>query len=275
MNKQMVCVTGLPRAGSTLLCQLLQHHPQISCDGHSSPLLQTLKGLRQHVTDNTFMMAQMDVDYDTTYQRIKGMYQGIIDGWFSHTEAPVVVDKNRDWLTQYDLIQSLRPDTKMLVCIRNPEQIYGSIESRHQKSVLLDFPDKLADLSPYDRADKLFDAKGVIGSAMSGISALQDFHPDEKNNIFFVIFEDLVVDPVRVMSNIFEWLSLDDITLEPNALITRAHESDSYYKFKYLHKTRSTISPPKPHVIPTRIKQDIRHHFAWFYRNFYPSALEG
>ncbi|MBW4548386.1 MAG: sulfotransferase, partial [Symplocastrum torsivum CPER-KK1] len=46
LNKQIIYVTGLPRAGSTLLCQLLDHHPEIDHSGHSSPLCQTLNGLR-------------------------------------------------------------------------------------------------------------------------------------------------------------------------------------------------------------------------------------
>lgn len=270
----LTCVTGLPRAGSTLLCQLLQHHPDVYCDGHSSPLLPTINSLRQQVTDSQFMMAQMDVDYDLTYQRIKNMYQGVINGWFAHTESSCLVDKNRGWLNQYDLVQELKPNSKLLVCIRNPEQIYGSIESRHQKSILLDFPDKLAGLSAYDRADKLFSNDGVVGGPLNAISALQDFHPDTQKNIYFVVFEELMAEPTRVMNEIFSWLGLSQYEIDSNNLVTQKNESDSYYKFKYLHKTHSSIKPPKPHVIPTRIKHEIRNNFNWFYQNFYPGILE-
>lgn len=271
---QLTCVTGLPRSGSTLLCQLLQHHPEVYCDGHSSPLLPTITALRQQVTESQFMMAQMDVNYELTYERIKNMYQGVIDGWFSHAESKCLVDKNRGWLNQYDFIQELKPNSKMLVCIRNPEQIYGSIESRHQKSILLDFPDKLAALSAYDRADKLFAPDGVVGAPLNAISALQDFHPDTQNNIYFVVFEELMSEPDRVMNNVFSWLGLNAFDIDYDRLATHHHESDSYYKFKYLHKTHESIKPPKPHVIPTRIKQEIRNNCLWFYQNFYPGVLE-
>jgi hypothetical protein len=44
MNPRFVGVTGLPR-GSTLLFQLLAQHPEIQCEGHSSPLCNTLLGM--------------------------------------------------------------------------------------------------------------------------------------------------------------------------------------------------------------------------------------
>ena len=47
MSAQFIGVTGLPRAGSTLLCQMLAMHPEIACEGASSPLCNLLLGLRR------------------------------------------------------------------------------------------------------------------------------------------------------------------------------------------------------------------------------------
>ena len=57
MSPKFVGVTGLPRAGSTLLCQLLAQHPEIDCEGNSSPLCNTLLGIRRLVSDDTLMMS--------------------------------------------------------------------------------------------------------------------------------------------------------------------------------------------------------------------------
>ena len=38
MPSSYVGVAGLPRSGSTLLCQMLGEHPDIHCEGHSSCL---------------------------------------------------------------------------------------------------------------------------------------------------------------------------------------------------------------------------------------------
>ncbi|WP_202985558.1 sulfotransferase [Thiospirillum jenense] len=75
-------VTGLPRAGSILLCQLLGLHPDIDSSGHSSPLCPLLIQLRHQWSDNEFLLAQLDVDFELTYARLLDAWRGFISGWF-------------------------------------------------------------------------------------------------------------------------------------------------------------------------------------------------
>lgn len=271
LNKQIIYVTGLPRSGSTLLCQLLGHHEEIYSCGHSSPLCQTLCSLRYNLSDNQFLLAQLDVDFDLTYERLVNAFRGFVNGWFTETEKTWVVDKNRGWLHHLETVNLLDPKFRMLVCVRELGQIYGSIESQHQKTLLLDFPDHLASFSRWERADKLFDKAGVIGGPLNSIEALQDIDARLQQRLYYVVFEHLVTEPVAVMQEIYQWLGLPDANFDPHSLKTKPHESDSYYRFKYRHKTYNTISPPKSHSIPARIQATLRQKFAWFYNTFYPN----
>ena len=70
MSPKFIGVTGLPRAGSTLLCQLLAQHPEIHCEGHSSPLCNTLLGMRRMVSDDTFFLSQLDEGFERSKPRI-------------------------------------------------------------------------------------------------------------------------------------------------------------------------------------------------------------
>lgn len=271
LRKQLICVSGLPRAGSTLLCQLLGHHPAIYSSGHSSPLVQVLNQLRSSLSDNQFHLAQFDVDAELVYERMVRAFRGFVDGWFAETDRGCVVDKSRGWLNQIEMAQLLSPSCRMLVCVREPGQIFGSIESRHQRTLLMDFPDHLAELAPYERADRLFSREGVIGWPLQAISNLQDRPPSMQERLFYVVFEHLMAEPVAVMREVFEWLELEPLTLDPDRLEVRPHESDSYYRGKYPHRTRHRIEPPPRHSIPPRIEADIRRNFAWFYELFYPA----
>jgi sulfotransferase len=273
LEKQLVCVTGLPRAGSTLLCQLLGHHPDLYCIGHSSPLCPTLAGLRQHLSDSDFMRAQLDVDFQLTYQRLVNAFKGFINGWFAETDKAWVVDKNRAWLNHIETIYQLDPNVRMLVCIRELGQIYGSVEAQHQKTILLDFPDHLANLSRYGRADKLFADQGIIGGPLRSIEALQDVDTQLQQQLYYVVFEHLMQDPVAVMQGIYTWLGLPPAAFNPQNLTVKPHESDSYYRFKYPHKTRTSIQPPMLHGVPARIQQQIQQQFSWFYETFYPGLV--
>ena len=50
MIPKFVGVTGLPRAGSTLVCQLLAQHPEIESEGLSSPLCNLVLGVRRMIS---------------------------------------------------------------------------------------------------------------------------------------------------------------------------------------------------------------------------------
>ena len=67
------------------------------------------------------------------------------------------------------------------------------------------------------------------------------------------------------MQNIFEWLALPPAE-NPHNLKQTPNESDSYYRFNYLHTRHRLIQPPQQRLIPARIQQQ----FDWYYRTFYP-----
>jgi sulfotransferase len=270
LNKKIIYVTGLPRAGSTLLCQLLSHHPDIYCHGHSSPLCSTLMGLRHNLSDSDFLLAQLDVNFEQSYQRLLNAFHGFINGWFAEAEQSWVVDKNRGWLQHIETVNHLDPQFKMLVCVRELGQVYGSIEAQHKKTLLLDFPDHLANLSGYDRADNFFNTKGVIGGPLHSIESLQDLDNQLQQNLFYIVFEHLMADPDTVLSEIFLWLGLPPVSIDWQNLQVNPHESDSYYRYKYRHQTYSSLKPPQRHAIPSRIQNQLQQQFSWFYSTFYP-----
>lgn len=270
LKKRMVYVSGLPRAGSTLLCQLLGMHPDLYSPGHSSPLCQALMGLRHQLSDNDFLLAQLDLGIDAMHQRLLASSRGFIDGWFRETEKPWVVDKNRGWVQQFHLAQALDPDCKMLVCVRELGQVIGSVEARHRKTIMLDFQDHIAPLTPYGRAEKLLAPEGIMGAPLRALEAIQDNPAAEQQQLFYVVFEHLVSDPLSVMRSIYNWLGLDVPAADYQRLPVYPHESDSQYRGKYPHAVRSSVSVPAPHEVPLRIQAMAQTLYPWFYDTFYP-----
>ena len=275
LSKKIIYVAGLPRAGSTLMCQLLGTHPQIYSLNHSSPLCQSLENLRHNLSDNQFLLAQLDVDFEITYHRLLNAHRGFINGWFAETDQPVVVDKNRGWLRQIDLVNLLDPDFRMIVCIRDLRQVYGSIEAQHQKTLLLDFPDHMAPHSAFARADTLFGAEGVIGGPLKAIESMADVAQALRERVAYVAFEALMNDPTGTMRTLYQWLDMPSAEFDPQNLTVRPHESDSYYRYKYQHQTFPAIVPPNPHIVAPRIEEQIMKNFAWFFEQFYAPAKPG
>lgn len=270
LEKHLIYITGLPRSGSTLLCQLLAHHPQIYSPGKSSPLCQAIVQLRYYLSDTEFLLSQLDENVQFAHQRLINAFRGFINGWFAETDKTWVVDKHRGWLNQLDTVILLDPPCRMLVCVRELGQIYGSIETQHQKTLLLDFPDHLANLSRFDRADKLFAHDGVVGAPLRAIESLQDLPETLQKRLYFVVFEDLIDSPQQVMSGIYTWLGLPETPFDPQNLQIQNGESDSHYRCKYPHTTHASIQPPSPHLISPRIQRELQQNFPWYYQTFYP-----
>jgi sulfotransferase len=272
MIPRLVTVAGLPRSGSTLLCQLLAEHPLIHCEGHSSPLINTLLTIRRSVSQDEFLLSQLDAQFDVTYQHLKDAKVGFLRGWYAHCDKPVVVDKNRAWLHSIEYAMELAPEVKMLVCIRELGQVYGSVEAAHQKTSMLDFGDRLADYDRFGRANQLFANDKVIGGPLASINAINDLTQSVKDRMYFVKFEDLMAKPVQVMKAVYKWIGVIPHEINPKKLSVRQGESDSYYRFKYRHVQFDSIQPVGKHEIPTRIQEHIENAFPWYYEMFYPKA---
>jgi sulfotransferase len=275
MDKRLVCIAGLPRSGSTLIAQLLGHHPDIHSVGHSSPLCGTLENIRVNLSGSDFYLSQLDANFDQAYGRMARGLSGFVDGWFAESACNVVTDKNRGWLRVVPLLEHLGLDYKILVCVRDLGQVFGSIEAQHAKTQLLEFPDNLDAYGPMQRADRLFGRNGIIGSPLHFIQDLQDIlTPEIDAKIYYVPFEFMVNNPQASLDELFGWLDLAPKKVNTKKLTVKAHESDSYYRFKYPHATRTVLKPPSIHVIPDRIQTSLKQRFRWYYDRFYPQLVQ-
>jgi len=270
MSTRFVGVTGLPRAGSTLLCQLLAQHPGIHSEGHSSPLCNTLLAMRRVVSDDAFFLAQLDQSFERSYAHLASAMRGYLRGWYHDCERPVVVDKNRAWLHAVEFLLHLEPDAKLIVCLRELGQIYGSIEAQHQRTILLDFPDYLADYDRLGRADMLFAKDKTIGAPLISLQAVLDLPRGVQERLYFLRFEDLMGKPEACMSHLYAWLGVAPFDIDPEQIVQGASESDSHYRMKYLHTCVPGIKPPRRHDIPHRIQAHITSAWSWFYQLYYP-----
>jgi sulfotransferase len=276
LNQRSVFVTGLPRAGSTLLCQLLGHHPELYSTGLSSPLANSLLAMRDQWSRDPFLLSQLDVDFDLSYQRLLNASRGFVNGWFAETDKPIVVDKNRAWLGMIDAAAKIDPEAKFIVCIRELGQLFGSIEAQHQKTVLLDSGDGTASMNPYGRATAYFKDGGMVASCLSSVeSALEDLSDDLRSRLYFLKFEDLISNPVGTMNDVWQFIGTSECTINPEELTVKKGETDSHYRFKFLHTTHSSIRQLEPHRLPARTQNGLQGQHEWYYRVFYPHLIEG
>jgi sulfotransferase len=272
MTSTFVGVTGLPRAGSTVLCQLLAQHPEIHCEGHSSPLCNMLLGVRRMVSDDTFFLSQLDQSFDRSYAHLAAAMRAFLLGWYHDANAAVIVDKNRAWLHAIELLLHLEPGAKLIVCLRELGQIYASIEAQHQRTILVDFIDHLADFDRFGRADMLFAKDKTIGAPLISLHAMLDLPKSVQEHVYFVRFEDLMARPAACMAHLYQWLGVSTFDVNLSELPVNTQESDSHYRMKYTHRRSEHFRRAEQRAVPARIQAQIESAYAWFYQLYYPQA---
>jgi hypothetical protein len=98
---------------------MLAMHPEIGCEGQSSPLCNILLGIRRMASEDQFMLSQLDNSFVASYGHLQAAMTGFLRGWMNDdADKAVVVDKNRAWLHCIELALTLAPETKMIVCLR-------------------------------------------------------------------------------------------------------------------------------------------------------------
>jgi sulfotransferase len=164
----------------------------------------------------------------------------------------------------------IEPEARLIVCLRDLGQIYASIEAQHQRTILVDFIDHLADYDRFGRADMLFAKDKTIGAPLISLHAVPDLPPAVRDRLYFLRFEDLTERPVECLTHVFTWCGLAPCTVDTAKLSVGVQESDSHYRMKYPHTRSGRLIRPKPHEVPPRIRAQIETAYAWYYRLYYP-----
>jgi len=122
MQKTIHFVAGLPRSGSTMLINLLKQNPEI--DGSPVSSLFTL-------FNNIFLnWDNMEPNKEYPNETAKrNVLLSLLHGYYASSVTPIVIDKDRMWVTRIGLLESvLQRQVKILCPVRNPAEILSSFE---------------------------------------------------------------------------------------------------------------------------------------------------
>lgn len=268
-----IYLSGLPRSGSTVVCNILAQHPELNATA-SSPLCSIVQNMRRQWSDDPFLLSQLDDNFEDTYDRLRRSTVAFMDEW-GKSKKSHTIDKNRGWLFCVETLKNLYPEFKMIVCLRDLREIYASIEKQHRKTMLLDFPDHMEHNLVDARAASLFADTGIIGSPVKAMYNVGDV-PEISKHLFYLRFEDLLSDPNATLKSLTQWIGLEDHAFNLKKIKQVTKESDSYYRFKYPHRIKSKFESPNTNLsdFSPRILAQVLNQFNWYYANFYPHLVQ-
>lgn len=160
-------ITGLPRSGASLISAILKQNPSIHTE-ISSSLADILK------TVNLNWQNFPSAPSDSLHPAKLGVLSGILKGYYQHTDKPIILDHNKEWVSMIPLLESiLNEQIRILVCVRNPAEILTSFErSRKENPLYFTEIDQILKQSTSIAARAFFYAgpDGILGRAHRNIN---------------------------------------------------------------------------------------------------------
>jgi len=121
-RKRIHFIAGMPRAGSTLLGNILSQNPRFHVTP-TSALIDALLALR------TSFDQLPDFKAAPNEPGKMAAIRGALHGFFDPVDRPVVFDRNRAWLSELEMAEVLlERRAKVLVCVRDIPEILASFE---------------------------------------------------------------------------------------------------------------------------------------------------
>lgn len=272
-----VFVAGLPRSGSTLLCNLLAQNPAISVPHGTSPLTQYVASVRSAALQSPEFKADVS---EEVKDRLGFAIQGLIEGHMrpASSECVAMLDKSRGWLTLWALAQRVLPDAKMLITIRDPRGVLSSLERRNRREVIELDPVHLEEesgaLTVGERV-RAWMKGGLVGKPLRQIGNL--IQTREILSTQVVRMEDLLTHPYEVMREVYRYLELPEFSHDFNNIVQHTYEMDAVYGMSGLHEVHDTLEPIKEDwdsVLGKGISETVRQRQQWFYNFFYPGRVD-
>ncbi len=247
MPRRLHFISGLPRAGSTLLAALLRQNPRFSA-GMTSPVGSLFNAMLSATSQRNEGAVFLD---DAQRQRL---LRACFDAYYADTEAEVVFDTNRQWTTKLPALTALFPDCRVICCVRNPAWVVDSIESLVKRNAFE--PSGIFGFEPggtvYSRAEGLSSGEGMLGFAFNALrEAVYGPHADR---LLLLRYETLCSNPLAALGAVYNFIGEELFTHDP------AHLDPCYDMVEFdmrlgtpgLHevgrrvaaRTRPTLLPP-------------------------------
>lgn len=263
----MNVITGLPRSGSTLLCNVLNQNPRIHASS-TSVLYSMLALLVRHHSQSPEIIGDLGRNRAETEKRFRAVLQSMCLAWYNKKRGKVIFDKSRAWASDILLLREITPGAKVIVVVRDLRDILASIEKQHRKTALFNKAQNLNEHTLWSRTQALFQPDGMIGHCINGIKDIIDRQlPD----IFWLRYEDFIAYPDQMMERLYVYLELNPRSHNFTSVENTATDSDNLYLYKFPHNGEGEIKPIEStwqEYMHPEIAARVMESFQWYNRKF-------
>jgi sulfotransferase len=270
MKKKMFYNSSLPRAGSTLVSNILGQNPNIYVSP-TSGLLELVFAARANYSDSPEFKAQ---ESELMKKAFLSFCKEGMDGYYdSITDKEIVIDKSRGWGIHFGFLTQIRGEKPKIICmVRDLREIICSMEKNFRKNQ--DKHDKIVSHSEMrgtstpKRVDVWLNSQPV-GLALERLNEMIRQGIDK--DILFIRFEDLCKNPKDEMKKIYEYLGIEYYEHDFNNVEQITVEDDEVYGIYGDHKIRLKVEPvPITHntILGSDVSNWVFQNYKWYFDYF-------
>ena len=262
MTKTLHYTSGLPRACSTLLQNLIAQNPEVHATG-TSGVHEIMYLAKAFFKTEEFRTIPQPKDGEALF--LDFMRGGISSAFDNATDRPIVVDKCRSWIGSINLLFQINPDAKVLIPVRDIRGILSSLEKKFQQH-----PGFQLEMTQQDTAQiqtvegrvRFWLDRPPVGIAIQRLHEVARLHKDK---VHFVHAEDLTSDPQGTMDKVWKYLGMEPFAHNPMNVeqYTQEHELGWPYGD---HTIQPVVKPLKPDwhdTLGRSISETIAQKFSW------------
>ncbi len=261
--------SSLPRAGSTLIQNILAQNPDI----HATPtsgVFEMLMSCRTVFSNALEFKAQNQQEMETGF---KGLLKGAIYGFYNPlTSRKYVIDKCRGWGLEYEFINQYDPNPKIICMVRDLRGIFASLEKKYRSNSQLDH--NIANWQTLhgtttDKRILHWSANPPTGQALDRL--YQVILDGTHKHILFIRFEDLCENPSRELKKIYNYFEIPEYAHNFDKIEQYTHEDDRVYGVFGDHVIKNELKLPKndyENVLGKNACDIIVNNYGWFYNAF-------
>jgi len=272
MKKNIFFQTSLPRAGSTLLQNIIGQRPDFYVTP-TSGVLELLYGARSSYSSSPEFKAQ---DSELMKQGFLNFCRQGFEGFYEAvTDRPYVLDKSRGWGVHYRFVEMFYHRPRMVCLIRDLRDIYASMEKNFRKQAHLDSGlEKHAELRGTTTAKRvdIWSASVPVGLALDRLFQLQQ--DGTLQQMLVIRYEDLLQQPQQELNRLYDFFGLTTFAHDFENIEQITQEDDTVYGIFGDHNIQRQLRPQPSRaleILGPEICQRIVQNYAWFYQTFgYP-----
>lgn len=239
-EKSFYFIAGLPRSGSTLLCNILNQNPRFHATS-TSGVLDMLLAIRNNWNNITAFKATRNEPAKLRVLR------GMLHSFYADVDKPLIFDKSRGWPGYLEMAETiLGSKAKVLVPVRDVRDVLASFEKIWRKdSKTGQIPQEKKFAKEFQtvegRSDVWMRSDQPVGSSLNRVKdALRRGYGDR---MFFIRFEDLTRKPEKTLREVYEFLGEEWYQHDFDNVEQVTQEDDFFHGFQDLHTIRQRVEP--------------------------------